>query len=98
MSNANVMKVITRHPRIRVRGLPYWAKEEDLKAFFSIGLAPQQGAKNVELIKDSSNRPTGQAIVYFKTEVDAIKAIGSHNRRYFKGSNRFVELRPDFLQ
>lgn len=59
---------------VRLRGLPYTAKEKDVTDFFS----PLVSVR-VSIDLDQSGRPSGEAEVYFSTHEDAIAAMQKNN-------------------
>ncbi|CAI7988508.1 Heterogeneous nuclear ribonucleoprotein F [Geodia barretti] len=69
---------------IKMRGLPYSAKEEDITKFFQ----PHVPAK-VVVEFDQFQRPSGSAEVLFNTHEEAEKAMDKHNGHM---GHRYIEL------
>ena len=68
---------------IKMRGLPYSAKEEDITKFFQ----PHVPAK-VVVEFDQFQRPSGSAEVLFNTHEEAEKAMDKHNGHMGEGRCR----------
>lgn len=60
---------------VRLRGLPYSAKEKDITDFFSPLVALR-----VSMDFDQYGRPSGEAEVYFSTHDDATAAMQKNNQ------------------
>lgn len=60
---------------VRLRGLPYSAKEKDIIDFFS-----PLALLRVNIDFDSIGRPSGEAEVYFSTHEDASAAMQKNNQ------------------
>ncbi len=70
---------------VRMRGLPYSAKESDISSFF----APQVPVKiNLEL--DGYDRPSGAGMVSFATRQDAELAMGNNKKNIGMCSSSIV--------
>lgn len=61
--------------RVRMRGLPYSAKEKDVTDFFT-PLVPIR----VTMDFDQYGRPSGEAEVFFSTHEDATAAMQKNNQ------------------
>lgn len=57
---------------LRMRGLPYSASKDDIKAFFSAFKVAEDG---IHIMMDHTGRPSGQALVVFETSADAQEAM-----------------------
>ncbi|XP_064396265.1 heterogeneous nuclear ribonucleoprotein F-like isoform X2 [Halichondria panicea] len=73
---------------VRMRGLPYSAKESDINRFF----APQVPVK-IDLELDGYDRPSGDGMVTFATLQDAELAMGKNKNNI---GHRYIELFPVF--
>ena len=60
---------------VRMRGLPYSAKEKDITDFFS-----PLNVLRVNLDFDQSGRPSGEAEVYFSSHEDSNAAMQKNNQ------------------
>ncbi|SOV22966.1 RNA-binding protein, putative [Plasmodium sp. DRC-Itaito] len=81
-------------PRLKLRGLPFDASEEEIKNFFRDFQLTKQ-AYPVHIIKGIKNKPTGHAYVYFDDEEEARNACQAMNRKYIR--DRFVEIYLDYI-
>jgi RNA recognition motif-containing protein len=64
--------------QLRMRGLPYRATEDDIRAFFKSEVhnpAPQLNILKITLEAGSDGRSNGEAIVQFSSEVEAERAL-----------------------
>ena len=64
----------TKH-MVRMRGLPYSAKEQDITEFFK-----PLNCSRVIMDFDQLGRPSGEAEVYFVSHEDAKSAMGKNNQ------------------
>ncbi|KAK3886362.1 hypothetical protein Pcinc_009467 [Petrolisthes cinctipes] len=69
---------------VHMRGLPFRATEMDIADFFR-PLNPV----NINIIMDSSNRPSGEADIEFATHDDAVKAMSKDKANM---QHRYIEL------
>lgn len=69
---------------LRMRGLPYSAHTEDVRAFFNGCLVD-----GIDFVIDSSGRPSGDAFVAFRSAADYSDAL-SRNKRAM--GSRYIEL------
>lgn len=60
---------------VRMRGLPYSAKEKDISDFF----APQVPVR-INMSFDQYGRPSGEAEIFFATNEDANAAMQKNNQ------------------
>ncbi|CRG99104.1 RNA-binding protein, putative [Plasmodium relictum] len=81
-------------PRLKLRGLPFNASEEEIKNFFKNF---QLSKKNypIHIIKGVKNKPTGHAYVYFDDEEEARNACKTLNRKFLR--DRYVEIYIDYV-
>ena len=80
MATATAMGTSTAH-RVRMRGLPFSASEQDIMAFFS-PLNPV----SVQIEYDRSGRASGEAAVYFASHEEAGEAMGKNRQMMGKGN------------
>ncbi|CDJ42621.1 RRM domain-containing protein, putative [Eimeria tenella] len=82
-----------RPPRLRVRGLPFGARKEDLLEFFKgYKLAPSEDSILMILTKDK--KPSGEAFVFFADAQEALRAQREKHLKFL--GNRYLELLVDF--
>mmetsp|Transcript_63474 Transcript_63474/g.147945 ORF Transcript_63474/g.147945 Transcript_63474/m.147945 type:complete len:139 (+) Transcript_63474:64-480(+) len=85
-------------PRVRLRGLPFRASEDDVRSFFDgFELAAPDGesSSNVDIIlRSEDGLPTGQALVYFDDWDEACRARTAKQRGYI--GTRFIEIYVDW--
>lgn len=93
------MTVLSAFPRVRVRQLPHDATVPQLKAFFhGYKLARAEGMEPVELVRGPGGKVTGQALVWFESEKDALKATRDLNDCYLAGTSYMLNIKPEFVQ
>lgn len=81
-------------PRLKLRGLPFDASEEEIKNFFQ-NFQLSKEYNPVHIIKGMKNNPTGQAYVYFDDEEEARNACKSLNRKFMR--DRYIEIYTDYI-
>ncbi|SBT46144.1 RNA-binding protein, putative [Plasmodium ovale wallikeri] len=81
-------------PRLKLRGLPFDAGEEEIKTFFKDFKLSNQ-INPILLIRGIKNKPTGQAYVYFDDEEEARNACHHLNRKFIR--NRYIEIYTDYI-
>ncbi|KJP85975.1 hypothetical protein AK88_04384 [Plasmodium fragile] len=81
-------------PRLKLRGLPFDAAEEEIKTFFK-NFQLANVAYPIHIIRGVKNKPTGQAYVYFDDEEEARKACETLNRKFLR--NRYIEIYTDYI-
>ncbi|EUD66241.1 hypothetical protein C922_03436 [Plasmodium inui San Antonio 1] len=81
-------------PRLKLRGLPFDATEEEIKTFFKNFQLAKVGYP-IHIIRGVKNKPTGQAHVYFDDEEEARKACETLNRKFLR--NRYIEIYTDYI-
>jgi len=70
---------------VRIRGLPFSATEEQVARWFSEVALPI----HVDISYDRRGRPSGDGCAYFKTSVDALKAMSKNKHNM---GHRYIEL------
>ncbi|XP_041956682.1 G-rich sequence factor 1 [Alosa sapidissima] len=73
---------------VRIKGLPWSCKKEDLLEFFS-ECRIREGAKGIHFMHLKDGRPNGQAFMEMETEEDVSKALERH-RQYL--GPRYIEV------
>lgn len=81
-------------PRLKLRGLPFDASEEEIKFFFQ-NFQLSKEYNPVHIIKGIKNKPTGHAYVYFDDEEEARNACKSLNRKFMR--DRYIEIYTDYI-
>ncbi|CRG97256.1 RNA-binding protein, putative [Plasmodium gallinaceum] len=81
-------------PRLKLRGLPFDASEEEIRNFFKNFQLSKQGYP-IHIIKGAKNKPTGHAYVYFDDEEEARNACKTLNRKFLR--DRYVEIYIDYI-
>mmetsp|Transcript_30200 Transcript_30200/g.76296 ORF Transcript_30200/g.76296 Transcript_30200/m.76296 type:complete len:170 (+) Transcript_30200:69-578(+) len=87
-------------PRLRLRGLPFRASEEEIRRFFDgfeldSGVGSDGFPGRVEiLLGDKDGLPTSEALVYFGDWEEAARAREHKQRGYLR--NRWVEMYVDW--
>lgn len=85
LKRTNVMQQDTF---VKLRGLPFSCKLEDIEQFFS-GLEIRNGKTGIYIVYDSHGRMTGEGYVQFRSSDDAENAL-KRNRE--KIGHRYIEL------
>mmetsp|Transcript_35577 Transcript_35577/g.70724 ORF Transcript_35577/g.70724 Transcript_35577/m.70724 type:complete len:176 (+) Transcript_35577:64-591(+) len=85
-------------PRLKLRGLPFGATEEEVRAHFD-GFALADGADGrggrVEILRgEADGLPTGYALVYFRSWEEACRARAAKQRSYLR--DRWLEMYVDW--
>ncbi|GAW79944.1 RNA-binding protein [Plasmodium gonderi] len=91
----NVQEEKVNLPRLKLRGLPFDATVDEIKAFFKDFRLTNQTCPPIHIIKGFKNKPTGQAHVYFDDEEEARNACETLNRKFLR--NRYIEIYTDYI-
>mmetsp|Transcript_14871 Transcript_14871/g.32113 ORF Transcript_14871/g.32113 Transcript_14871/m.32113 type:complete len:174 (-) Transcript_14871:93-614(-) len=89
-------------PRLRLRGLPYNATANEVRAFFAgyqLASTGEKSSSPIEIVRGVGGRPTGQALAYFEDAVEAIRAKDALHKRPWcvMGTDVYrVEILEDF--
>lgn len=74
---------------IKIRGLPFRAKENDILEFFR---EYDVLSHSVHIGVDGSGRPTGDGWITFSNQEEAKRAVRERNKKYLQ--HRYLELSP----